>query len=82
MRTDKQILRICRRILGREGYKIAKRENGYVIHHESKPVSDGRFCWSIDQIIDLADAAAERQAEYNQEQKQRQRERRESKAER
>lgn len=80
MKTDDQILRICRRILAREGYKIAKRKTGYIVHHESEPVSEGQFCWKIDQIIDLTDVTAERQAEYKQEQRQGQREHRADRA--
>lgn len=74
MLTDNQILRRCRRILGREGLKIRKMKGGYSVHDANEPASEGNFLWSLDQVIDLADRAQERQAEYRLEQIRRQRE--------
>lgn len=64
MLTDDQILRRCRRILGREGLQVSRVHGGYSVHPAGAPASDGNYLWSIDRLIDLADLSRERQAEY------------------
>lgn len=64
MLTDNQILRRCRRILGREGLRVSCVRGGYSIHPAGTPASEGNHLWSIDHLIDLTDLSRERQAEY------------------
>lgn len=64
MLSNSQILRRCRRILGREGLRVSRVRGGYSVHPAGEPAAEGNHIWSLDQVIDLADTSRERQAEY------------------
>ena len=74
MLTNMQILRRCRRILGREGLQVSKYKGGYSVHGEDIPKEEGNLLWDIMQLVDLAEHRQEVQAEYHQERQQCERE--------
>ena len=71
MMTDSQILRRCRRILGREGLRVSRVRGGYSVHPAGEPASESNALWSLERVIDLADASRETQKEYKAQQRER-----------